>query len=49
MCLVVHLRHFARIIPSKKTSIDGKDQFGPEAAKTLQHKFYEHDLLKSVA
>ena len=33
----------------KKTSIDGKDQFGPEAAKTLQYKFYEHDLLKSAA
>ena len=33
----------------EKTSIDGKDQFGLEAAKTLQNNFYVDDLLKSVA
>ena len=33
----------------KRTSIDGKDQFGLEAAKTLQNNFYVDDLLKSVA
>ena len=33
----------------KRISIDGKDQFGLEAAKTLQNNFYVDDLLKSVA
>ena len=33
----------------KRTSIDGKDQFGLEAAKTLQNNFYVDDLLKLVA
>ena len=33
----------------KRTSNDGKDQFGLEAAKTLQNNFYVDDLLKSVA
>ena len=33
----------------KRTSIDGKDHFGLEAAKTLQHNFYVNDVLKSVA
>ena len=33
----------------KRTSFDGKDQFGLEAAKTLQNNFYVDDLLKSVA
>ena len=33
----------------KKTSIDGNNQFGLEAAKTLQNNFYVDDLLKSVA
>ena len=33
----------------KRTSIDGKDQFGLEAAKTLQNNFYVDDLLKSEA
>ena len=29
--------------------MDGKDQFGLEAAKTLQNNFYVDDLLKSMA
>ena len=33
----------------KRTSIDGKYQFGLEATKTLQNNFYVDDLLKSVA
>ena len=33
----------------KRNSIDGKDQFGLEAAKKLQNNFYKDDLLKSVA
>ena len=33
----------------KRTSIDGKDQFGLEAVKTLQNNFYVDDLLKLVA
>ena len=33
----------------KRTSIDGKDQFGLEATKTLQNNFYVDDLQKSVA
>ena len=49
MCLVTHLHHLAATMPSKRTSIDGKDQFGLEAAKTLQNNFYVDDLLKSVA
>ena len=30
----------------KRTSIDGKDQFGLEAAKTWQNNFYVDELLK---
>ena len=33
----------------KRTSTDGKDQFGLESAKTLQNNFYVDDLLNSVA
>ena len=33
----------------KRNSIDGKDQFGLEAAKKLQNNFYKDGLLKSVA
>ena len=33
----------------KRTSIDGKYQFGLKATKTLQNNFYVDDLLKSVA
>ena len=33
----------------KRTSIDGKDQLGLEATKTLQNNFYVDDLQKSVA
>ena len=33
----------------KRTSTDGKDQFGLESVKTLQNNFYVDDLLKSVA
>ena len=33
----------------KRTSIDGKGQFGLEAAKKLQNNFYVDDRLKSVA
>ena len=32
----------------KRTSIDGEDQFGKAAAKTLQDNFYVDDLLKSL-
>ena len=32
----------------KRTSIDGKDQSGLEAAKKFQNNFYVDDLLKSV-
>ena len=33
----------------KRTSTDGKDQFGLESVKTLQNNFYVDDLLNSVA
>ena len=32
----------------KRTSIDGEDQFGKAATKTLQDNFYVDDLLKSL-
>ena len=32
----------------KRTSIEGKDQFGKAAAETLQDNFYVDDLLKSL-
>ena len=32
----------------KRTSVDGEDHFGKEAAKTLQNNFYVNDFLKSV-
>ena len=32
----------------KRTSIDGKDQFGKAATETLQDNFYVDDLLKSL-
>ena len=32
----------------KRTAVDGADQFGKEAAETLQNNFYVDDVLKSV-
>ena len=40
---------FCRNFSLKRTSIDGKDQFRLEAAKTFRYNFYVDDLLKLVA